>query len=44
MTRKRRTNEPARAHHAGHTQGLAAVPRAWEAHVIGFLDAALISA
>ena len=30
--------------HAGHTQGLAAAPRAWEAHVIGFLDAALKSA
>jgi uncharacterized protein len=27
--------------HAGHTQGLAIAPRAWEAHVIGFLDAAL---
>jgi uncharacterized protein len=27
--------------HAGHTQGLAVAPRAWEAHVIGFLDAAL---
>jgi len=27
--------------HAGHTQGLATAPRAWEAHVIGFLDAAL---
>jgi uncharacterized protein len=26
---------------AGHTQGLARAPRAWEAHVIGFLDAAL---
>ena len=26
---------------AGHTQGLATAPRAWEAHVIGFLDAAL---
>ena len=27
--------------HAGHTQGVAAAPRAWEAHVTGFLDAAL---
>ena len=27
--------------HAGHTQGLATVPQAWEARVIGFLDAAL---
>jgi hypothetical protein len=27
--------------HAGHTQGLATAPRAWEARVIGFLDAAL---
>ena len=27
--------------HAGHTQGLTTAPRAWEAHVIGFLDAAL---
>jgi len=27
--------------HAGHTQGLATAPRAWEAHVTGFLDAAL---
>ena len=27
--------------HAGHTQGLAAAPRAWEAHVIRFLNAAL---
>ena len=27
--------------HAGHTQGLATAPRAWETHVIGFLDAAL---
>ena len=27
--------------HAGHTQGLATAPRAWEAHVISFLDAAL---
>ena len=26
---------------AGHTQGLTTAPRAWEAHVIGFLDAAL---
>jgi uncharacterized protein len=26
--------------HAGHTQGLATAPQAWEAHVIGFLDAA----
>ena len=26
---------------AGHTQGLSTAPRAWEAHVIGFLDAAL---
>jgi uncharacterized protein len=26
---------------AGHTGGLATAPRAWEAHVIGFLDAAL---
>jgi hypothetical protein len=26
---------------AGHTQGLAAAPQAWAAHVIGFLDAAL---
>jgi dienelactone hydrolase len=25
---------------AGHTRGLATAPRAWEAHVIGFLDAA----
>jgi dienelactone hydrolase len=25
---------------AGHTAGLATAPRAWEAHVIGFLDAA----
>jgi len=30
--------------HAGHTQGLTAAPEAWEAHVIGFLDAALKSA
>ena len=29
------------APHAGHTQGLATAPRAWEAHVISFLDAAL---
>jgi pimeloyl-ACP methyl ester carboxylesterase len=27
--------------HAGHTQGLATAPQAWEARVIGFLDAAL---
>lgn len=27
--------------HAGHTQGLATVPRAWEARVIRFLNAAL---
>ena len=27
--------------HAGHTRGLATAPRAWEAHVAGFLDAAL---
>lgn len=27
--------------HAAHTQGLAAAPQAWEAHVIGFLNAAL---
>jgi pimeloyl-ACP methyl ester carboxylesterase len=27
--------------HAGHTQSLAIAPQAWEAHVIGFLDAAL---
>ena len=27
--------------HAGHTQGLATAPRAWEAHVIGFLNTAL---
>jgi len=27
--------------HAGHTRALATAPRAWEAHVIGFLDAAL---
>ena len=27
--------------HAGHTQGVATAPRAWEAHVTGFLDAAL---
>ena len=27
--------------HAGHTQGLATAPRAWEDHVIGFLGAAL---
>ena len=27
--------------HAGHTQGLATAPRAWETHVISFLNAAL---
>jgi dienelactone hydrolase len=27
--------------HAGHTQGLATAPRAWETHVIGFLNMAL---
>ena len=27
--------------HAGHTQGLATAPGAWEAHVIGFLNTAL---
>lgn len=27
--------------HAGHIQGIAAAPRAWQAHVISFLDAAL---
>jgi uncharacterized protein len=27
--------------HAGHTQGLATAPRAWETHVIGFLNTAL---
>jgi len=27
--------------YAGHTQGLATAPRAWEAHVTGFLNAAL---
>jgi uncharacterized protein len=27
--------------HAGHTQGLATTPQAWEAHVISFLNAAL---
>ena len=27
--------------HAGHTQGLATAPRAWETHVISLLDAAL---
>ena len=27
--------------HAGHTQGLATAPQAWEAHPIGFLNAAL---
>jgi len=26
---------------AGHTQGLATEPRAWETHVIGFLSTAL---
>ena len=26
---------------AGHTQGLATAPRAWETHVIGFLNTAL---
>jgi hypothetical protein len=26
---------------AGHTQGLAAEPRAWESHLISFLDTAL---
>ena len=26
---------------AGHTQGLATAPRAWEAHVISFLNTAL---
>jgi hypothetical protein len=26
---------------AGHTQGLAAEPRAWESHVMSFLNAAL---
>ncbi|MGO8884574.1 MAG: hypothetical protein ACLPN6_30220 [Streptosporangiaceae bacterium] len=26
--------------HAGHTQGLATAPRAWEAHVISFLNTA----
>ena len=30
--------------HAGHTQGLATAPRAWEAHVISFLHAALAAA
>ncbi len=27
--------------HAGHTQGLATAPRAWEAHMISFLNTAL---
>ncbi|HUK68816.1 MAG TPA: hypothetical protein VLW50_08710 [Streptosporangiaceae bacterium] len=27
--------------HAGHTEGLAAAPLAWEAHVISFLNTAL---
>jgi hypothetical protein len=27
--------------HAGHTQGLATTPRAWEAHVISFLNTTL---
>ena len=27
--------------HAGHTQGLATAPRAWETHVISFLNAVL---
>jgi len=27
--------------HAGHTQGLATAPQAWEAHVLSFLDTAL---
>jgi uncharacterized protein len=27
--------------HAGHTQGLATAPRAWESHVISFLNTAL---
>jgi hypothetical protein len=27
--------------HAGHTQGLATAPQAWETHVISFLNAAL---
>ena len=27
--------------HAGHTQGLATEPRAWETHVISFLNTAL---
>ena len=27
--------------HAGHTQGRATAPRAWEAHVISFLNTAL---
>jgi len=29
--------------HAGHTLGLATVPRAWDTHVISFLNAALHS-
>jgi dienelactone hydrolase len=41
-----RAASPAAVHvwvvpHAGHTQGLATAPRAWEDHVISFLDAAL---
>jgi uncharacterized protein len=41
-----RAASPATVHvwavpYAGHTQGLATAPRAWEAHVISFLDAAL---
>ena len=27
--------------HAGHTEGLATAPEAWESHVTGFLNAAL---
>jgi hypothetical protein len=27
--------------HAGHTQGVATAPRAWETHVISFLNTAL---
>ena len=27
--------------HAGHTQGLGTAPRAWDTHVISFLNAAL---
>ena len=27
--------------HAGHTQGLATAPRAWQTHVINFLNTAL---